>query len=175
MNAPTHYRGREASRRSPKNAAVFFSLRHTISSELQVKFFVNRVTSWSIFMMYNTFIIDEINQHGLHIAPTLTCFFRPWLGWKLPLWRLLFCFGIITVNPWFVTSNNLFDHIFIISDHFQVVLSYFAFSALPWPILWWISHTRESFPNSRLELSKHKFLEFQDHFLIPAQSNADLL
>ena len=101
---------------------------HYVTQSLQnfkVKFFVDRLTSWSIFMMYNIFIIEENNQHGLDIALTLTCFFRPGFRWKLRLWRLLFCFGIITVNPWFVTSNNLLEHTFIISDHFQVVLSDF--------------------------------------------------
>ena len=42
------------------------------------------------------------------MTPTLTCFFRQWLVWTLPLWRLLFSFRIVTINPWFITSNNLF-------------------------------------------------------------------
>ena len=37
MNALAHYRGEAASHRSPKNAAVFFSLCDAISPELQRK------------------------------------------------------------------------------------------------------------------------------------------
>ena len=90
-----------------------------------VIFFVDRLTSWSKFVMHNTFTIEKKNQLWLDMAPTLTCFFRPWLVWTLPLWRLLFSFRIVTINPWFITSNNLLKDIFIIPDHFQVVLSDF--------------------------------------------------
>ena len=30
------------------------------------------------------------------MAPTLTCFFRPWLVWMLPLWRLLFSCSVVS-------------------------------------------------------------------------------
>ena len=31
-----------------------------------------------------------LTQTWLHIAHTLTCFFRPWFVWTLPLWKLLY-------------------------------------------------------------------------------------
>ena len=34
------------------------------------------------------------------MAPTLTCFFRPWLVWTLTLWRFLFSFRVVTINPY---------------------------------------------------------------------------
>ena len=99
---------------------------HGITQSFQnfnVIFFVDRLTSWSKFVVCNTLTIEKNNQHWLDMTPTLTCFFRPWLVWTLPLWRLLFSFRIVTINPWFITSNNLLKDIFIITEHFQVVLS----------------------------------------------------
>ena len=101
---------------------------HGITQSFQnfnVIFFVDRLSSWSQFIVRNTLTIEKNNQHWVDMAPTLTCFFRPWLVWTLPLWRLLFSLRIITINPWFITSNNLLKEIFIITDHFQVVLSDF--------------------------------------------------
>lgn len=43
----------------------------------------------------------------------------------LPLWILLFCCKVITINPRFINGNNLFRHISIVSDHFEVVLDEF--------------------------------------------------
>ena len=102
---------------------------HGITQSFQnvnVILFVDRLTSWSKFVVRNTLTIERNNQHWLDMAPTLTCFFRPWLVWTLiPLWRLFFSFRIVTIHPWFITSNNLIKDIFIITDHFQVVLSDF--------------------------------------------------
>ena len=101
---------------------------HGITQSFQnfnITFFVDRLTSWSKFVVYNTLTTEKNNQHRLDMAPTLTCFFRPWLVWTLPPWRLLFSFRIVTINPWFITSNNLLKDIFIITDHFQVVVSDF--------------------------------------------------
>ena len=39
-----------------------------------VIFFVDRLTSWSKFVMHNTLTIEKNNQHWLDMAPTLTCF-----------------------------------------------------------------------------------------------------
>lgn len=36
--------------------------------------------------------------------------------------NILFCFKIRTINPQFVTVNNLFEYIFINNDHFQIIL-----------------------------------------------------
>ena len=101
---------------------------HGITQSFQyfnVIFFVDRLTSWSKIVVHNTLTIEKNNQHWLDMVPTLTCFFRLWLIWTLPLWKLLFSFRIVTINPWFITSNNLLKDIFIITDHFQVVLSAF--------------------------------------------------
>ena len=101
---------------------------HGITQSFQnfnVIFVVDRLTSWSKFVVHNTLRIEKNNQHWLDMAPTLTSFFRPWLVWMLPLWRLLFSFRIVTINPWFITSNNLLKDIFIITDHFQVIQSDF--------------------------------------------------
>ena len=101
---------------------------HGITQSFQnfnVIFFVDSLTSWSKFVVHNTLTIEKNNQHWLDMAPTLTCFFRPWLVWTLSLWRLLFSFRILTINPWIITSNNLLKDIFIITDHFQLVLSDF--------------------------------------------------
>ena len=42
-----------------------------------VIFFVDCLTSWSKFVVHNSFTIEKNNQHWLDMAPTLTCFFLP--------------------------------------------------------------------------------------------------
>lgn len=42
--------------------------------------------------------------------------------WQLSLWRLLFCFGVISINLRFITGNNLSSTSSLISDHYQVIL-----------------------------------------------------
>ena len=53
---------------------------HGITQSFQnfnVIFFLDRLTSWSKFVVHNTLTIEKNNQHWLDMAPTLTCFFRP--------------------------------------------------------------------------------------------------
>ena len=55
---------------------------HGITQSFQnfnVIFFVDRLTSWSKFVVHNILTIKKNNQHWLDMAPTLTCFFRPCL------------------------------------------------------------------------------------------------
>ena len=50
---------------------------HGITQSFQnfnVIFFVDRLTSWSKFVVHNTLTIEKDNQHWLDRAPTLTCF-----------------------------------------------------------------------------------------------------
>ena len=50
---------------------------HGITQSVQnfnVIFFVDRLTSWSKFVVHNTLTIEKNNQYWLDMAPTLTCF-----------------------------------------------------------------------------------------------------
>lgn len=59
--------------------------------------------SWGIFIVYNTFIIENNNQHGLDITFTVKT-------------------AVLFRGPSHIPTN-LIKHILFISHHFQVVLS----------------------------------------------------
>ena len=100
------HRGEEASQRLTRNAVVFFSRHHAIFQNFNVIFFVDRLTSWSKFVVHNTLTIEKSNQHWHEMAPTLTCFIRPFLN------RLYHSF--ICVMP-ILSSTKTFCIISIIS------------------------------------------------------------
>ena len=69
---------------------------------------IDRTTLWQEFMMYHAIAIEENNKQNLLIWPNLTCFFRSWPFWTLPLGWLGFGFIVIDMQPWFVNSYDLF-------------------------------------------------------------------
>ena len=74
----------------------------------KVVFLIDRMTLWQKFMMHHAIAIEENSEQNLHIWPNLTCFFRSWLFWTLPLGWLGFGFNAIAIQPWFVTSLDSF-------------------------------------------------------------------
>jgi hypothetical protein len=62
----------------------------------------------------NSLDVEKSDQHGLDIAVNLTCFFRPWWIWQLPL-RLLLILRVITIHPCFITSYDIGDEVGVVS------------------------------------------------------------
>ena len=73
----------------------------------KVVFLKDRTTLWRDFMMNHAIAIKENSGQNLHIWPKLTCFFRSWLFWMLPLGLLGFGVNVVAIHSWFVTSYNL--------------------------------------------------------------------
>lgn len=74
--------------------------------DFKTKIFVDRRTPKIIFLGQNTFLFAK------KINIDLTCSFRPLLGSERPLWWLLFCSGIISINPRFINIINILKHTF---------------------------------------------------------------
>lgn len=60
-----------------------------------------------------TICIKETNQQHFDIWFHMTCFWRAWWGWMLPLTWLLFLFWVIAITPTFVSIGNLRKKIWI--------------------------------------------------------------
>ena len=58
------------------------------------------------------------DQHWLDVAANLACFFRLQRGRLLPLQRLLLCFRVIIIQPWFITSYDPGQEVRIMSNCF---------------------------------------------------------
>ena len=90
--------------------------------------FVDSLSSWSKIVMHNTLTIEKNKLHWLDMAPTLTCFFRSWHVWTLPLGTLLFSFtkalciiSIVSVQLLPRLQQNLIKNSLICSFcHFQL-------------------------------------------------------
>ena len=97
---------------------------------LTVKIPIDILTRWNKLIMHNSsnvIIIIIINiyiyiykndQHWFDVATNLACFFHLRRGWCLPLWKLLLCFWVIIVQPWFITSYNSVREVMITSNCF---------------------------------------------------------
>jgi len=62
---------------------------------------------------------EKNDQHGLDIAANLTCFFRLWWIWWLPLWRLLLSLKVITIHPCFIIGYDIGDEVGVVSGLFE--------------------------------------------------------
>jgi hypothetical protein len=58
-------------------------------------------------MVHNPSNVEKQNEHALGRAAALPRLLRSWGSWTLPLRRLLFGLGIITVDPTLVPSDDL--------------------------------------------------------------------
>lgn len=92
----------------PSHRITFF----TLMQNRDVQYLQNEKKKWMKWMKRKN---EMMNENWYDITLTLTHFFVSWFRWKLSLWRPLFYFGILTINPEFITSNNPFNHIYIIS------------------------------------------------------------
>ena len=77
-----------------------------------VVFLFNRTNSWCI----NSWCITPLQlkktlSKACHIWQNLTCFFRSWPFWTLPLGWLGFAFNAKAKHPRFVTNYDLFKQI----------------------------------------------------------------
>jgi hypothetical protein len=54
------------------------------------------------------------DQHELDIAANLTCFFRPWWIWQLPLRQLLLRLMVIIIHPCFITDYDIRDAVGVV-------------------------------------------------------------
>ena len=71
LNALAHYRGGEASHRLTRNVVSSYDVTQSFQN-FNAIFFVDRLTSWSKFVVHNTLTIKKNNQHWLDMAPTST-------------------------------------------------------------------------------------------------------
>jgi hypothetical protein len=69
------------------------------------------------------------NEHVLCWTPDLLCLFCCWWLWALPLWLLLFCFWIITINPTFVTCYDPRDESLVLVVLFSAQDTYLCATA----------------------------------------------
>jgi len=65
-------------------------------------------------MMNNALLVEENGQHCLHIASTHSRFLGSRRGWGLPLRRLSLGFGVIAIDPRFVTCYDRFQEVFVV-------------------------------------------------------------
>ena len=81
----------------------------------KVLFPVDHTTLRQEFMMHHAIAIKENSKQNLHIWPNLTCFFRSWFFWTLPLGRLGFDFNVIAIRvPPMI--RKLFEQIWIVAE-----------------------------------------------------------
>lgn len=71
--------------------------------------------------MNNTLLVKENSDQFLSAAPTLAQCLRSVLFRHLLLWRWCFYLRAIAIDPWFIASNILFEHIRFVCDLFQEV------------------------------------------------------
>ena len=81
----------------------------------KVVFLIDHTTFWHEFMMHHAIEIKENREQNLYIWPNLMSFFWCWLLWRLPLGWLDFGFNVIFIHPWFVTSSDLSEQIWILA------------------------------------------------------------
>jgi len=85
---------------------------------LAVKIPVDSLTRWNKLLMRNSLNVKKNYQHWLDVAVNLAYFFRSQRGWHLPLWRLLLCFQVIILQPWFIISYDPGQEVRIMSNCF---------------------------------------------------------
>ena len=79
-------------------------------------FLIFRTTLWQELMMHHAIVIEQNSEQNLHIWPNLTWSFSV-LGWSG------FDLNVIAKYPWFVTSYDLFQQIWIVIELLQHLLS----------------------------------------------------
>ena len=73
--------------------------------------------AWSVLMVDN--LIKKKTQNGLYVAPTWLRLLRTWrLRW-FPLGRLGFCFRVIAIYPWLISSYDLFGEMWVFVSGFK--------------------------------------------------------
>ena len=84
----------------------------------KIAFLIDRTTLWQEFMRHHVIVIEENSEQNLHILPNLSSFFGlrssgrfHWNDWALD------------IHPWFVTSYDLLEEIWIVVERPQHFLS----------------------------------------------------
>ena len=67
---------------------------------------VHGLTLGDKFMVHNASNVEKHDEHAFERAAALPCLLRSWGSWSLPLRRLLFSLGIITVDPTLVPRDE---------------------------------------------------------------------
>ena len=88
------------------------------SQNLAVRLSIDSLTKWNKLLMNNSSNVQKNDQHWLDVAVNFAHFFRSRRGWRLPLQRLLLCFRVITIYPWFMTSYDPGQEVRIMSNCF---------------------------------------------------------
>ena len=113
-----HCHGATTSFRSSTSQAVCASHFPSVVSKPRVRLPIDSLTRWYNFLMHNSSNVQKNNQQWLDVSANLGRLFRSQRGWCLPLRRLLLCFWVIIVQPWFITSYNPGQEVRIMSNCF---------------------------------------------------------
>ena len=77
-----------------------------LTFSLAVKLPIGSPTRWNKLLMHNSSNVSKNDHHWLDVAAKFAHFFRSRRRWCLPLRRLLLCFSVITMYPWFIISYD---------------------------------------------------------------------
>ena len=74
--------------------------------------------AWRSVLVVDIFMIKKYHEHGLDVSLTLPCLLQMWRSGRLPFGRVGFCFRVIVIGPWLISSYNLSGEIWVFVSSF---------------------------------------------------------
>jgi len=92
--------------RAPQFRSFSPNVLHQTAKNIAVELDVHGLAFGYKFMVHNPSNVKKHDEHALGQAAALPHLLQSWGSWALPLRRLLFSLGIISIDPTLVPSND---------------------------------------------------------------------